>query len=125
MADSGNNTIRTYNATTGTIMNLNFITGLNNPLDVQVSGANLLVANFGSNLVGEYNATTGAVINSSFITGAIGPTSIAVAVPEAGDPSTAIAAGDLSPRPLPLEIPPHLLILSPLWCGHLGCPTPA
>jgi WD40 repeat protein len=86
LALSGNNlfvstnsgTVGLYNASTGAAINSSFITGLNSPLGLAISGNNLFVANFGNGTVGEYNATTGAAINPSFITGLSSPVSIAV-----------------------------------------------
>ena len=63
------NIVGEYNATTGAVINANFITGLNGPVGLALSGNNLFVANFGGGTVGEYNATTGAAINANFITG--------------------------------------------------------
>ena len=67
-----NNTVGKYNATTGAVINANFITGLNYaPTALAVSGNILFVASgsYGTGTVGEYDATTGAVINANFITG--------------------------------------------------------
>ena len=59
-------------------MNPTFITGLNGPINIVLSGNNLFVSNWsggtaGAGTVGEYNATTGAPINLNFITGLSGP----------------------------------------------------
>ena len=69
-ADYTSGVINTYNATTGAALNLNFITGLDNPrgLAFDTSG-NIFVTNFGSGNIGKYNATTGAEIDAEFITG--------------------------------------------------------
>jgi WD40 repeat protein len=64
--------ISEYNATTGAVINANFITGLTAPEALLLSGDNLFVVNNGSGSggwVGKYNATTGAAISQSFITG--------------------------------------------------------
>src|SRR5437773_10837931 len=63
----GNNTIGEYNATTGATINSSFISGLDLPQGIALSGGNLFVANYNNNTIGEYNATTGATINNSFI----------------------------------------------------------
>ena len=72
----------------------NFITGLQRPFGLALSGNNLFVAKSGlfvanysgGTTVGEYDATTGAAINPDFITGLNQPYALAVAaVPE---PST-------------------------------------
>lgn len=52
---------------TDTLLKQNFITDLNNPQGLALSGTNLLVANEGSNTIGEYDAATGTTINDSFI----------------------------------------------------------
>jgi hypothetical protein len=53
----------------GAAINASFITGLNSPIALALSGTNLFVANYNSGTIGKYNATTGAVINANFITG--------------------------------------------------------
>src|SRR5271166_4018835 len=58
-----------YDAATGATINANFITGLDSPTALLLSGNTLFVANYDSGTVGEYNATTGAAINANFITG--------------------------------------------------------
>ncbi len=79
-----NGTVAVYDAVTGGVVNASFITGLNSPLGLAISGNNLFVANFGSGTVGEYDATTGATINANFVTGLNGPVDLAVRViPEA------------------------------------------
>ena len=67
-----------YDVTTGAPINANFITGLNWPTTLALSGNTLFVASLGSTTVGEYNAITDAVINASFITGLPGPTELAL-----------------------------------------------
>ena len=81
-----------YDATTGAVINANFIAGLNNPTGLAVGGNNLFVSistatgadNAGS--VGRYNAITGAVINANFITGLSTPEGLAVVGPVSGSP---------------------------------------
>jgi len=68
VANDGNNTVGEYDATTGATINASFITGLNFPIGLALSGNILFVGNSGGT-VGEYNATTGAAINASFVTG--------------------------------------------------------
>src|SRR5260370_39670180 len=58
-----------YNATTGALIKAHFITRLNGPTGLAVSGTDLFVAIETANKVGKYNATTGAAINANFITG--------------------------------------------------------
>jgi hypothetical protein len=54
-------------STEGDLINANFITGLNGPIGLVLSGDVLFVGNAGS--VGKYDATTGGAINASFIPG--------------------------------------------------------
>ncbi|MBV8277015.1 MAG: hypothetical protein JO170_17405 [Verrucomicrobia bacterium] len=72
------NAVGEYNATTGAVINANFITGLNKPTGIVLSGDNLFVANFGSGTVGEYDARTGAAINANLITGLSGLVGLAL-----------------------------------------------
>ena len=67
---SDNGVIGEYNASTGTAINGNLITGLANNVLLGIWGNNLFA--YSGNNINEYNATTGAVINSSFITGLSG-----------------------------------------------------
>ncbi len=62
------NTVSKYDATTGAVINANFITGLDYPVNLAIFGNDLFVANYHSYAVGEYDATTGATINANFIT---------------------------------------------------------
>jgi hypothetical protein len=62
----GSALVSEYNATTGAAIKVNFITGLGGPVELVLSGNNLLVAN--ATTVGQYNATTGAAINAKLIT---------------------------------------------------------
>jgi len=48
-----NNTVSEYNATTGASINASFITGLNGPTGLALSGNTLFVSNFYSGTVGE------------------------------------------------------------------------
>jgi len=68
-----------YNATTGAAINANFISGLNEPVALAVSGNTLFVADIvgAAGTIGAYNANTGAVINANFISG-LDPGGIAV-----------------------------------------------
>ena len=61
------NSIATFDASTGAIINASFITGLDAPFTVAVMGNSLYVAFRDS--ISKYDATTGALINSGFITG--------------------------------------------------------
>jgi hypothetical protein len=71
-------TVGKYDATTGAVINVNFITRLSDPEGLAVLGIDLFVGNHnfgsgGAGSVGEYDATTGAAINANFITGLTGP----------------------------------------------------
>jgi hypothetical protein len=63
----------------GAVINANFITGLNYPARLALSGNDLFVSNYVGGTVGEYDATTGALINANFITGLSYPDGVAVA----------------------------------------------
>ncbi len=64
-----NGTVGEYNATTGAVINVNFITGLGYyPDALSLSGSKLFVATTNNNVVAKYDATTGALINANFIT---------------------------------------------------------
>ena len=65
-------------ATTGTLINANFITGLSSPFGLALSGYNLFVANQPGLSVGKYDATTGTAINASFIAGLSSPQGLAL-----------------------------------------------
>src|SRR5262249_16961232 len=90
VAGRESNTVFELDATTGAIINANFITGLNVPIGLALDDNNhLFVTNAGNNTVGEYNATAGAPINAAFISGQgpNGPGAIVfvpAAVPEPG-----------------------------------------
>jgi DNA-binding beta-propeller fold protein YncE len=72
-------TVGKYDASTGAVINANFITGLKkDPVALALSGNRVFVANFLSGTVSECDATTGAVINANFITGLNFPLAIAV-----------------------------------------------
>jgi PKD domain len=70
-----------YNTTTGAAINANFITGLNEPVAIAVSGNDLFVANIiggTAGVVSEYNAVTGTPINASFVAGLADPSGLAL-----------------------------------------------
>jgi hypothetical protein len=76
-----------YDATKGEVISASFITGLNGPIGLAVTGptafftsATLFVGNNGSATVGEYDAKTGLAINASFITGLNNPVGLAVKI---------------------------------------------
>ena len=75
---NSSNQISEYNASTGALINASFISGLNFPLGMAVSGNNFYVANYEGDSIGLYDATTGLPINSSFITGLGYPVAIAI-----------------------------------------------
>lgn len=98
VADSYHNVVHECDATTGAIINANFISdsqGLNGPYGLTLDGNNhLFVVNNGNNTVGEYDATTGATINATFISGSQGlngPLGI-VLVNTVPEPSTLVLA---------------------------------
>jgi hypothetical protein len=80
--------ISEYDATTGALINANFITGLNQPEGIAISGNDLFVVNNGDDnnaagpltngTVGEYDLTTGAAINSALVAGMNQPVAVAV-----------------------------------------------
>ena len=78
VVNNGTGSIGEYNAVTGAAINASFITGLNQPNCIAVSGNNLFVQNYGSSSIGEYSAATGEPINASFITGLNQPDAIAI-----------------------------------------------
>jgi sugar lactone lactonase YvrE len=60
IADSGNNAIKEWNASTHTVSTL--VSGLNNPLGVAVDGAgNVYIADTNNSAIKEWNASTGTV----------------------------------------------------------------
>ena len=67
-----------YNPKTGRTINANFITGLEYPSGLAVSGNTLLVAEELKDRMGAYDATTGEEINANFITGVDRPTDLAM-----------------------------------------------
>jgi DNA-binding beta-propeller fold protein YncE len=67
-----------YDATTGAVINANFITGVGSPFGLALLGNTLFVANADTGTVGKYDAITGATINANFITGWNDPLAIAV-----------------------------------------------
>jgi len=91
IAISGNNlyivnvntgTIGVYNAYSGSVINADFIGGLNSPFGIAISddGTTLYVANGGNNTIGVYDVTgtTSVTINANFITGLDNPHGIAI-----------------------------------------------
>ncbi|HTD15624.1 MAG TPA: hypothetical protein VK673_10610 [Chthoniobacterales bacterium] len=78
VADNFFGTVGKYDATTGAPVNANFITGLNEPERLALSGNDLFVANAATGTVGEYDASTGAAINANFITGLNRPFALAL-----------------------------------------------
>lgn len=76
-----NGTIGEYDAATGAPINPSFISGLNVPVGLTISGGNLFVTNYGAGAgatIGEYDAATGALINPSFISGLHGPAGVTI-----------------------------------------------
>ena len=68
-AGAPNGSVGTYDAA-GAVINSSFITGLDGPQGLLLSGNTLYVADYLAGRVGTYDATTGAAINASFISGA-------------------------------------------------------
>jgi hypothetical protein len=87
-AGAGHGKIAEYDATTGAVINANFITGLNQPEGITISGNDLFVVNnaddnnaggiLTNGTVGEYDLTTGATINSALVAGLNQPVAVAV-----------------------------------------------
>lgn len=68
---AGADSIGEYDTTTGTTINDTFITGLDNPYAISISGSKIYVANFGNGTngsIGEYTSD-GTPINTALITG--------------------------------------------------------
>lgn len=61
-------TNRTYDATTGALINPNFLTS-STPTDYEMFGGDIFVANYQAGTISRYNATTGAPVDANFITG--------------------------------------------------------
>lgn len=79
VANYSSNIVSTYDAITGSVINANFITGLDNPRGLALdSSGNIFVSNYNTGVIGKYNATTGAAVNASLVTGAINPFGITV-----------------------------------------------
>jgi hypothetical protein len=82
----GQGSVAEYDATTGALINANFITGLSVPEGLTIVGNNLYVVSNANDtqqpntngLIGEYNATTGAPINASLVTGLSQPVATAI-----------------------------------------------
>jgi hypothetical protein len=73
--------------TSGATVNANLISGLNGPVSIAISGANVFVLNYGTYINGNYNpasgsigeyTTSGATVNAALITGLQSPQGIAV-----------------------------------------------
>lgn len=69
VADYSNSTVGEYNPNSGAAINAAFVSALDFPTTLAVSGNNLYVANWASSSIGLYNRTTGAAMSPSFITG--------------------------------------------------------
>jgi hypothetical protein len=72
VANSGNDTVGTYDGVTGATLNSTFINGqgLNAPVGLALDANNhIFVSSISGNTIGSYDATTGATVNASFITG--------------------------------------------------------
>jgi hypothetical protein len=61
--------VRQYSATTGTVINSSFITGLSQASGIAANNGFLYVVNSGNNTIGKYDAITGTAVNAWFITG--------------------------------------------------------
>jgi hypothetical protein len=86
--EQGGGSIGEYNASTGAVINANFITGLNQPEGITISGNDLFVVNnaddnnaagpLTNGSVGEYDVSTGTAINAALVTGLNQPAAVAV-----------------------------------------------
>lgn len=72
VVNSYTGTIGEYDAATGATINASFITDLNGPEDLAVSGSTLYVTLTGDARVATYDTNTGALLNGSFIVGSFG-----------------------------------------------------
>ncbi|MBV8357722.1 MAG: hypothetical protein JO189_07260 [Deltaproteobacteria bacterium] len=77
VCQAGNPTVSEYSATTGALINANFITGLYCD-GLLASGNNLFVSGEFSNYIAEYNLSTGAPISAAFIGPLSNPAGLAV-----------------------------------------------
>lgn len=73
-----NDEIGTFNLATGVAINTGFITGLNSPEGLAISGSRLYVSSELGSTVGVYDAATGATINANFISGLSVPFRLAI-----------------------------------------------
>jgi hypothetical protein len=72
--------IATYDATSGTVKNANFIQGIGATVSgIAVSGNTntLYVTSYGGTTVGTYDATTETLMNANFVTGLLHPYGLA------------------------------------------------
>ena len=76
-ARPGLGAIQEYNISTGEPIDASFVSGLDYPDSIAVSGTSLFVADR-NGTIGKYNANTGAAINASLVSGLSSPTGIAV-----------------------------------------------
>jgi hypothetical protein len=77
VGDDGLRRVGTYDASTGAVINADFITGLRGARSFEVDGNTLYVAH--GNQVGTYDLTTGAPIRPEFITGVDQASALALA----------------------------------------------
>jgi len=73
-----NGTIGKFDATTGQVVSTSFISGLDTPYTLALSGNHLFVASALGDSVAEYDANTGLSINPTLITGLQDPLGMAV-----------------------------------------------
>jgi len=78
VGQGGSSSVIECDASTGTVLNSSFITGINQLAGMVLSGNILYVESYGSGTVGEYDSTTGNAINANFITGLSTPQSLAL-----------------------------------------------
>ena len=78
--------------TSGATLNASFLSGLDSPLGVAMSGGDLFVANYANGTIGEYT-TSGATVNPSLITGLSGLWDLAVVATPEPSASALLAIG--------------------------------
>jgi hypothetical protein len=98
-----NASVQEYDATAGALINRNFVTGLNSPRSLAMSGNTRLVATNNNGMVGSYDATRGAVINvteGGSVTTVAGTPTVTFPKPFSQVPTvtSTVAPGSINPR---------------------------
>lgn len=78
VASQGSQRISQYDATTGSLINANFITNVYNPTAMVIDAAGRLYVTNNGGSVSVYSAATGGAINTNFITGLVTPMGLAL-----------------------------------------------